>query len=214
MFSGSRTLLVLITVLGLGLGVSACTPVGLVLGGAAGVGVSAYSERGVDGVARDLALTSRVLEKLSSHDHTFIAKVGVDVYESRALLTGQLDSEDQRADAVRLAWQVDGIVDVINEIHVTTEGGILNTARDAWISTQLEAKLTFDKKVLAINYMIETTGATVYLMGIAQSDTELQRVRDHARSIDYVRRIVSHVRVKQPLPDYDPNTAPNTASVK
>ena len=195
-----RSVLGLLTVLALGFTTTACTVVGVAVGGAAGVGVSAYSERGVDGVARDLALTSRVMEKLTSHDHTFITKIGVDVYESRALLTGLVDTEDQRADAVRLAWQVDGIVDVINEIYVTTEGGIMNTARDAWISTQLETKLTFDKKVLAINYSIETTGATVYLLGIAQSEDELQRVKDHARSIDYVRRIVSHVRVKQPLP--------------
>ena len=191
----------LLLAVSVGLSVSSCTPIGLAVGGAAGVGVSAYSERGVDGVARDLALTSRVLEKLTSFDHAFIAKIGVDVYESRVLLTGQVDSEDQRADAVRLAWQVDGIVDVINEIHVTSEGGILNTARDGWISTQLNTKLTFDKKVLAINYNIETTGATVYLMGIAQSQAELDRVRNHARSIDYVRRIVSHVRIKHPLPN-------------
>lgn len=191
--------LVLATALGLSAGTTACGPVGLALGGAAGVGVSAYSERGVDGVARDLGLTSRVMEKLASHDHALIAKVGVDVYESRALLTGQVDTEDQRADVVRLAWQVDGIVDVINEVHVTTEGGILDTARDSWISAQLETKLTFDQKVLAINYSIETTGATVYLLGIAQSDAELRRVKNHARSIDYVRRIVSHVRIKEPI---------------
>ena len=201
--------LILIAALGLSTALSACGVAGLALGGAAGVGVSAYSERGVDGVARDLALTSRVMEKLTSHDHALIAKVGVDVFESRALLTGQVETEDQRADVVRLAWQVDGIVDVINEVHVTTEGGIMNTARDAWISTQLETKLTFDKQVLAINYSIETTGATVYLLGIAQSAGELQRVRDHARSIDYVRRIVSHVRIKDPLP-----TAPNMANVQ
>lgn len=188
---------------------SACTPVGLVLGAGAGAGLAAYQERGVDGVARDLALTSRILDQYARFDHTMVTNIGIEVYESRALLTGQVKTENQRADAVRLAWKVDGLQDVINEIHVTDEDGLLNTARDAWISTQLEAKITFDERVLAINYAIETVGATVYLIGIAQDNAELQRVTNHARSISYVRHIVSHVRVKVPS---TPLTKPDAPS--
>jgi len=179
---------------------AACTPVGVVLGVGAGTGLAAYQERGVDGVARDLGLSSRIIDQYARFDHTLLAHIGVEVYESRALLTGQVKTETERADAVRLAWKVDGIVDVINEIHVTSDGGVIDTARDSWISAQLEAKLTFDEKILAINYAIETVGGTVYLIGIAQNDAELERVKNHARSIEYVRHIVSHVRVKKPTP--------------
>jgi len=178
---------------------AACTPVGAVLGAGAGAGIAAYQERGVDGVARDISLSSRILELYARHDHTLIKDIGIEVYESRALLTGQVETEQKRADAVRLAWQVDGIRDVFNEIHVTHEGSVLNTARDSWISAQLEAKLTFDKKILAINYAIETVGGTIYLIGIAQDAAELERVKNHARAIDYVHRIVSHVRIKAPV---------------
>ncbi|MBL4615801.1 MAG: BON domain-containing protein [Magnetovibrio sp.] len=180
--------------------VSACTPIGLVLGAGAGAGLAAYQERGVNGVARDLALTSRILDQYARFDHTLIASIGIEVYESRVLLTGQVETDTERADAVRLAWKVSGVQDVINEIHITSDGSFLDTARDAWISTQLEAKITFDEKVLAINYAIETVGATVYLIGIAQNAGELERVKNHARSISYVRHIVSHVRVKIPTP--------------
>lgn len=184
-------------VLALGLmGSVGCTPVGLVMGAGAGAGLAAYQERGMDGVARDLALSSRILDQYARFNHELVASIGIEVYESRALLTGQVKTETERADAVRLAWKVGGIQDVINEIHVTGEGGVLDTARDAWISTQLEAKLTFDDSVFAINYAIETVGGTVYLIGIAQSDDELERVKNHARSISYVRHIVSHVRIK------------------
>ena len=182
------------------LATAACTPVGVVLGIGAGTGLAAYQERGVDGVARDLGLSSRIIDQYARFDHTLLAHIGVEVYESRALLTGQVKTETERADAVRLAWKVDGIVDVINEIHVTSDGGVIDTARDSWISAQLEAKLTFDEKILAINYAIETVGGTVYLIGIAQNDAELERVKNHARSIAYVRHIVSHVRVKKPTP--------------
>jgi len=182
----------------LALGTSACTPVGVVIGAGAATGLAAYQERGVDGVARDLGTSSRILDMYARNNHALVKDIGVEVYEGRALLTGLVDSETIRADAVRLAWQADGVTDVINEIHVTTDDTPLDTARDAWITARLEAKLTFDEKILAINYAIETVAGTVYLIGIAQDAQELERVKNHARSISYVKHIVSHVRVKAP----------------
>ena len=191
--------------------VQACTPVGVVLGAGAATGLAAYQERGVDGVARDIRTSSYILDMFMRSDHKLLSAIGVEVYEGRALLTGQVDSEGMRATAVRLAWSADGVMDVINEIHVSSETGVLDTARDAWISTQLETKLTFDERILAINYAIETSGATVYLIGIAQNQAELQRVKNHARDIPYVRHIVSHVRIKEPAPLTltGPNQGPN-----
>ena len=40
------------------------------------------------------------------------------------------------------------------------------------------------------------TYAGVYLLGVAQSQNELARVEAHARNQSYVRRVISHVRVK------------------
>lgn len=184
---------------------ASCGPAGLVLGAGAGAGIAAYQERGIDGVARDVSLSSRILGEYARADHHLLTSIGVEVYESRAMLTGQVKTEEDRANAVRLAWSVAGVEDVINEIHVTEGGGALDTARDTWITAQLEGKLTFDERILAINYVIETVGGTVYLLGIAQNDAELQRVINHIRSIDYVQRIVSHVRVKEQLPSQTPN---------
>jgi len=198
-FSRMRKIAVLIALAG-AMFTTACTPIGAVLSVGAGTGLAAYQERGVNGVARDLALSTRIFDQYARKDHTLLASIGVEVYESRALLTGQVKTERERADAVRLAWKVDGVVDVINEININADDTVLDTARDAWISAQLETRITFDEKILAINYSIETVAGVVYLIGIAQNDAELQRVKDHARSIAYVRHIVSYVRVKTPPP--------------
>lgn len=186
----------LILALSIAIGVGGCTPVGVVLGAGAATGLAAYQERGIDGVARDLGTSSRIFEAYMSHDHTLVKNIGVEVYEGRAMLTGLVDNENIRADAVKYAWQVDGVQDVINEIRVNTDGTVLDSARDHWISANLKAQLTFDEKVYAINYAVETVGGTVYLIGIAQNDQELERVKNHARSIAYVQHIVSHVRIK------------------
>ena len=49
---------------------------------------------------------------------------------------------------------------------------------------------------MAINYSIETVAGTVYLIGVAQNGVELEKVIDHARGLSYVRKIISHVRIK------------------
>ncbi|MBL4693201.1 MAG: BON domain-containing protein [Magnetovibrio sp.] len=177
--------------------VQACGPVGLIVGAGAVSGVAAMQERGVDGVARDLRTSSHIFDLFTRNNHILLKDVSVEVYEGRVLLTGQVSTENDRAQAVRLAWSAAGTRDVLNEIHVTQDGSFLNTARDSWITAQLEAKLTFDERVLAINYAIETVGATIYLIGIAQNQAELDRVKDQARSIPYVEHIISHVRVKK-----------------
>jgi osmotically-inducible protein OsmY len=101
-----------------------------------------------------------------------------------------------RAAAVKLAWKTEGVKDVINEIQIG-QSSLRDIARDSWITAQLKTKITFDKKILAINFSIETVNGIVYLIGIAQDQGELDRILTHGRGIDYVRRIISHVRVKK-----------------
>ena len=169
---------------------------GVVIGGGAAVGTAAYQERGVRGVARDLATATKLRTKLLDAGEAYVTGVGIEVYEGRVLLTGILEKEPMRAVAVKLAWKTEGVKDVINEIQIG-QSSLRDIARDSWITAQLKTKITFDKKILAINFSIETVNGIVYLIGIAQDQGELDRILTHGRGIDYVRRIISHVRVKK-----------------
>ena len=173
--------------------------VGMIIGGAATAGVAAYQERGIKGVAADTETATRVRAKILEADNQLFSDVGVEVYEGRVLLTGRVPSEEKRAEAVKISWSVVDVKDVINEVAVS-ENPLSDLANDTWITTKLKTKMTFDKDILAINYSIETVGAVIYLIGIAQDKAELQRVLNHARSIDYVKRVVNHVRIKDPKP--------------
>ncbi|MEX0695290.1 MAG: BON domain-containing protein [Rhodospirillales bacterium] len=170
--------------------------VGIVVGGAATAGVAAYQERGIKGVAADTTTATKIRAKLLETDQHLFTDVGIEVYEGRVLLTGRVASDDMRANAVRISWSVSDVKDVINELQVSASP-LSDLANDSWITTQLKTKMTVDKEVLAINYSIETVGAVIYLIGIAQDEAELQRVINHARSIKYVKRVVDHVRVKE-----------------
>jgi len=165
-------------------------------GAGAGAGVVAYQERGIEVAADDLKLEMKIIELWLNHDNSLPIKVSTELYEGRALLTGIVDKPEMRADAVRLAWKVHGVKDVINEIQVKDDNTFMDMARDSWITTKLKSKLTVDKYVMAVNYAIETVGGVVYMIGIAQNKEELDRVISHARNIEYVRKVVSHVRLK------------------
>jgi osmotically-inducible protein OsmY len=169
---------------------------GVVIGGGGAVGTAAYQERGVRGVARDLATATKLRTKLLDAGEAYITGIGIEVYEGRVLLTGTLEKEPMRAAAVKRAWKTEGAKDVINEIEIG-QSSLRDIARDSWITAQLKTKITFDKKILDINFSIETVNGIVYLIGIAQDQGELDRILTHGRGIDYVRRIISHVRVKK-----------------
>ena len=169
---------------------------GVVVGAGASTGVAAYQERGVEGVAKDLQIESRIIGNWFHFEHTLPTKVSVEVYEGRALLTGAVGDPKIRADAVRLAWKALEVKEVINEIQVTGPGDAFDIVRDTWITAQLKSKITFDENILAINYVIETVNGTVYLIGIAQNQAELDRVIAHCRALKHVKKIISHVRVK------------------
>ncbi len=157
---------------------------------------AAIQERGLRGGIDDTIIRARINSLWLEHDADMYRLVSLSVVEGRILLTGQVRLPRMRIDAVRLAWKAKGVREVINEIKVTDEGGIISYARDSWISTQLKSKLLFDKKILSINYSIETVNGAVYLMGIAQNRQELNRVTNHARTLKYVKRVVSYVRLK------------------
>ena len=182
--------LVLISTLALG----GCA--GAVIGSGAAVGTAAYQERGIQGVARDMATATRMRTKLLDAGEEYVTGVGIEVYEGRILLTGMLADENMRATVVGLAWKTDGVKDVINEIQ-PGKATLRDLAKDSWITAQLQSKITFDKRILAINYSIETVNGIIYLIGIAQNQAELDRVITHARAIGYVKRIIPHVRVKE-----------------
>ena len=169
--------------------------VGLAVGAGATAGTAAMQERGLGGAIDDTVIQTKITSAYFANDVKF-KLISVEVHEGRVLLTGTAPKPEDRVEAVRHAWKVKGVKSVINEIAVQDDSGILDLARDKWVTAQLRLKITFDGKIKAINYAIDTVNGTVFLMGIAQNEEELALVRNHAQSIDYVRRVISHVRVK------------------
>ena len=177
---------------------SGCSPWGMAIGAGATVASTALEERGLGGAVDDNRIMLAIDSKLLGTDPGMLTKVDVEVHEGRVLLAGRVEKPALRVEAVRLAWQVDGVKQVINEIQVAETEDVGDYVHDIWQAQRLHATLVLDSQVRAVNYNIDCVGGTIYLMGVAQNKAELQRVIDHARDIPYVRQVVSYVRIKEP----------------
>lgn len=180
----------------LAVGTTACTPVGVVMTAGATAGVAAAQERGFSAAARDTQIRAEINHLWFQESEKLFLAVSLQVQEGRVLLTGNAPDPETRLTAVRLAWTPQGVKEVINEIEVTDKSSLTNYARDVWINTRLKAAFLFDQEVSSINYSVETVNQSVYLIGIAQDQAELERAIGHAKNISYVRRVVNYVRIK------------------
>lgn len=173
-----------------------CSTTDIAIGAGAEVATAASEERGLGQAVDDNAIAIAVQAQLLNAGADMLTQVDVSVQEGRVLLTGRVEKPAMRIDAVRRTWEVGGVKEVIDRIEVAEPVGFGGYVDDLWLAEKLRAMLLVDDHVRSINYSIDCVAGTIYLMGIAQSQEELQRVIDHARDVPYVRGVVSYVRLK------------------
>ena len=123
--------------------------------------------------------------------------VTVKVSEGRVLLIGNVKSLEDQIKAERIAWHQKDVKEVVNEIVVDKASiNLKDTAIDAMISAQVKARILSQSKVRSMNYSVNTINGTVYLMGIAQNQEELDKVVAIARKVKKVKQVISYVRLK------------------
>jgi osmotically-inducible protein OsmY len=166
------------------------------LAGAAGGGYIAAQERGVDGIADDYALKTAIESRLIKANPALQAGITTTVYQGRVLLTGQVATAAMKTMADGLAGSTPGVRALYSEVEVAPAPGMWDDAKDTWITAQLRSQLIIDRDIRSTNYTIDTANGSVYLIGSARSQSELDRVTDIARYIQGVRRVISYVELR------------------
>jgi osmotically-inducible protein OsmY len=166
------------------------------VGAGATVGDTALQDRGIKGAVNDNAIRAEINHYWLDKDHKMWMALNLQIYEGRVLVSGTVPTADERADAISLAWKAKGVREVLDEVEVTNEGGVVDYARDTKIQTELDAKILFAKDVVSVNYSVEVVNGVVYLLGVAQTQAELDRVLNIARNLADVKKVVSHVLLK------------------
>lgn len=188
--SSVKTMLIIVTFVLL----TGCSPITFFSSGVASFD-TASQERGLGGFVADTEIETRLGVVFFRHHYATYHRLNVNVYEGRVLLTGVLEKEEMREDAVRLAWQVSGVKAVIDEIKIGPKRTVGEFAVDKWIVSKINGHLFIEHKVRSRNYEVISVKGTVYLIGLASDQGELDHVLKIAQMTKGVKKVVSYVRL-------------------
>ena len=183
-----KTLIILISVLFIGCGPS------LISTGAKTVIKENEDEKTFSESWDDATIKLGIKEKYFSYDATLFTRIDVEVELGKVLLTGVVPYGDMRLEAVRLAWQQDGVTEVLNEISIDTGYGLDDIAKDKFISTQLFTKIFTDSNIKKFKYDFEVQKQIVYLFGVSSDQKEIELVIEHAKDIKGVLDIINYIQ--------------------
>jgi osmotically-inducible protein OsmY len=186
--------------LGLAFSLGGC-PLAIVGGivAAGGAGYAANQERGVTGTAGDFTVKTNIQAAWAQAGPDFPADFNATVYEGRVLLTGIAATPQIKDEAAQIASGVPGVRAVYDEIEVTPGETAWDSAKDAWITAQVRSDLVFSN-IRSVNYNVETVDHSVYLIGSARSQAELDHATGLARNVPGVKRVVSYVEIRPGMP--------------
>jgi osmotically-inducible protein OsmY len=184
--------------------VSACLPV--IFTGATASVTELAKDRPKEEALKDFRIATAIKASfIKNNFRELYTKIKVEVVQGRVLYTGLIDKEEDMINAVQIAWDQEGVVEVVNELKVDKNSGkfdIVQYTRDTMITSQIKSKTFLDRSIKFVNYTVITVNDIVYLFGIARSEEELQKVATIASNVNGVQKVVSHVR----LGDYIPKT--------
>jgi len=199
----------IVGIFGLPLTLGGCAGALLVgaLAGAAGGGYAAAQERGVNGAVSDLEIETNLESAFAAADPRLNEGITTTVYQGRVLLAGTVAMPQMKASAVEIASRVSGITALYDDVELAPRRAAWDAGKDAWITAQIRSELMLDPDIRSGNYTIDTQKGSVYLIGSARSQGELERATRIAQYIPGVKRVVSYVELRpgapvaeQPLP--------------
>lgn len=192
----------------LGLTLSACAP--LIIGGAVGTAMVATDRRTsgaqLEDHAIELKADGRLKDALGDRVH-----INVNSYNRYVLLTGEVPSEADRAQAEQLVARVENVKAVDNELAVLGISSLTSRSNDVLIATKVKATLVDAKDVMSGAFDIVVERGTVYLMGIV-TEREAVRATELARSVKGVQKVVRVLEVISESDLAGLPTAPKAAS--
>jgi len=175
----------------------ACSPAGIIATGSGSAMVIAEGDRSMGSVIDDATIKVNVAAKFINSEDNLFVDVSTSVLDGRVLLTGLVDNQEIRIDAVRKVWEIEGVQEVINEIQIGNRASLKEYANDVWINTQVKAVAAKAVGLRVVGYNFETIQGKVYIAGITYRPQQLEDLIDAVKTIKGVKEIVNYVIVKE-----------------
>ena len=124
--------------------------------------------------------------------------IDITVNEGRVLLVGIARNPQKAKLAQEIAWKIDGVNEVIDEIQIHRDGKIhasdLSSAiQDYLITTEIEGRLLVNRDIASLNYHVSNVNNIVYLFGLSENKKEMELAIAIASVVRGVEKVVNHL---------------------
>ena len=174
-----------------------CSPVGVLASGGGATMVIAEGDRSLGTVVDDATIKLNLSAKFLKSENSLFLDVNSNVTEGRVLLTGLVDTQEIRIEAVRKVWEINGVREVMNEIEVGNKTTLKEYMNDLWINTQVKSLAARTIGLRSFSYNFETIKGKVYIAGITSRPEQLQAIVESTKTIKGVNEIVNYVIIKE-----------------
>jgi osmotically-inducible protein OsmY len=167
-----------------------CAP--LLVGGAAAGGAMVAADRRSSGIQFvDQEIELRLIKALGDAFPSDRAHINVTSYNQRVLLTGEVTTEQGKAEAQAIAQKSENVRAVVNELHVGSPSTLANRNFDTALTAKVLAALLQASDVPSGAIKVISERAVVYLMGLV-TPGEGEAAARAASRVSGVQRVVKN----------------------
>jgi len=182
-----------------GLVTASCAPA--VIGAGTAAVAASSTDKGLSTSVSDNLIATKLNDKFLQNDASLFVDIDVSVNNAAILMTGKVKTPEEKVLATKLAWEVRGVREVVNEIQVVDRSSLKDVAKDLAAGAQLRGKLIADPDVSSLNFSIDVVNGTVFLSGVAADTEEMNRVISHARELRFAQKVVNYIVLRDDLRD-------------
>jgi osmotically-inducible protein OsmY len=164
-----------------------CAP--LIAGGAAATGIVVAQDRRTVGTLTEdegieLKAAGRIGERFKDGVH-----VNVTSYNRMVLLTGEVPDAAARTEVERIAWAVENVRGVYNEMAIAGVSSYTVRSNDTIITSKVKTRFLDGQKFNPLHVKVVTENSIVYLMGLVRKQ-EASDATEIARTTSGVQKVV------------------------
>ena len=166
-------------------------------GAVVGVGTAAVAasttEKGFSTSVSDGVIFAKLKDRFIQVNASLLTSIDVTVNDGAVLFTGKVKTPEDKIEATKLAWEIKGVREVVNELQVIDNSSIKDLAKDLAATATLRGKMIADKDISSLNFSIDVVNGIVYLSGVASTPEEMNKVVSHAKNLRFAQQVVSYI---------------------
>lgn len=157
-------------------------------------GNAVISEKGFNKSVSDTFLFTKIKSNLIKLNLKNITKIIVVVSQGKVVLIGEVKNHTERLRIVKSIWNINGIIEVHNELLIGNDYSIYQKTKDMLLSSKIKTILLFNKEIYTNNYEIVVFNNVVYLVGISRNLEEQIVLENKIKKFSGVKKLISFVK--------------------